>query len=177
MRTALALITVLCVAACGSSGQAGGGTATNAKASAGQLLQFSRCMRSHGLPQFPDPSGGRLQFSPGSGLSPQSPAFQTAQKACRRLLPGGGPGAFKPTKAQFAAALAFSKCMRSHGLPHFPDPLGSVPAGSGPIISLHGMLFRPGAGMDPMSPAFQQAASHCGVRLPGRPRGPDASKS
>jgi hypothetical protein len=169
MRTALALITVLCLAACGASGSSGG-TGTSAKASASQLLQFSRCMRSHGVPNFPDPSsGGGIQITPGSGRDPRSPAFQAAQKACRPRLPGGGPGAIKPTKAQYAAGLAFAKCMRSHGEPNFPDPIRSVPAGSGPIISLQGMMFKPGQGTDPRSPAFQQAAAHCGIRLPKPP--------
>jgi hypothetical protein len=28
------------------------------------------------------------------------------------------------------------------------------------------MLFQPGPGLDPVSPAFQQAAAQCGIRLP-----------
>lgn len=166
MRTVLALITVLCVAACGGSGQSGGtGTGASAKTAFDQILTFARCMRGHGVPNFPDPSsGGGIQIGP--GLNPQSPAFQAAQKACGKLLPAGGPAAQKPTKAQFVAGLAFAKCMRTHGLPHFPDPLASVPNGSGPIISLRGMLFQPGPGLDPVSPAFQQAAAQCGIRLP-----------
>lgn len=176
MRTALALITALCVtsglAACGGSGApGGGGTATSAKADFATLLKFSQCMRAHGLPNFPDPgAGGGLQFTPSSGMNPQSPAVQAAQKACRKLMPGGGPGGpIKATHAQFVAALAFARCMRAHGVPHFPDPVSSIPAGSGPIISLRGMMFKPGPGMDPRSPAFQQAASHCGIRLPPPP--------
>ncbi len=170
MRTAFALITVLCVAACGGGSGQSGGTATSAKAGFSQALKFSQCMRANGVPNFPDPSnGGGIQISRGSGLNPQSPAFQAAQKACGRLLPGGGPGARKPTRAEFVAGLAFARCMRTHGLPHFPDPLASAPSGSGPIISLRGMMFKPGQGLDPLSPAFQQAASHCGVRLPPPP--------
>jgi hypothetical protein len=169
MRLALALITVLCVAACGASGSSGG-TGTSAKADFGQFLLFSKCMRSHGVPNFPDPSSrGGIQFTPGSGLNPQSPAFQAAQKVCRPKLPGGGPGAIKATKAQFAAALRFAKCMRTHGLPNFPDPISSVPAGGGPIISVHGMMFRPGQGISPLEPAFRQAAARCGVSLPKPP--------
>jgi hypothetical protein len=167
MRTALALITVFCVAACGGSGQSGG-TGTSAKAASDQALKFATCMRANGVPNFPDPSsgGGGLNIEPGSGLNPQSPAFQAAQKQCGKLLPGGGPGPRKPTKAQFVAALAFARCMRTHGLPHFPDPLASFRSGSGPFISLRGMMFQPGPGLNPQSPAFQQAASHCGLGPP-----------
>jgi hypothetical protein len=54
-------------------------------------LKFARCMRSHGV-NVPDPQvgggGGFLRLGPASGVNPQSPAFQTAQKACRNLLPG-----------------------------------------------------------------------------------------
>lgn len=173
MRTALALITVLCLAvgvgACGGSA-ASGVTGTSAKATESAFLQFSKCMRAHGVPSFPDPSSsGGVRLTPGSGLHPQSPAFQAAQKICRPRLPGGGPGAIKATRAQYAAALTFAKCMRRHGQANFPDPVASVPAGSGPIISLHGMMFRPGPGMNPLSPAFQQAASQCGVTMPKPP--------
>ncbi len=165
MRTALALITMLCLAGCGGGSGQSGATATNAKASSDQALKFSNCMRSHGVPNFPDPgSGGGIEIPLGSALKPQSPAFQAARRTCGKLLPGGGPGAHRPTRAQFVAALAFAKCMRAHGLPHFPDPLSSSP-GSGPLIALQGMIFRPGPGFDPRLPAFQQAASHCGLRL------------
>jgi hypothetical protein len=168
MRTALVLITVLCVAACGGSGAGqSAGTGTTARSATNQGLQFARCMRAQGVPNFPDPSAsGGINITPGSGLDPQSPAFRGAQKACGKLLPGGGPGVRKPTKAQFEAGLAFARCMRTHGLPHFPDPLASAPSGSGPIISLRGMMFKPGPGLEPQSPAFGQAASHCGLRLP-----------
>ena len=169
MRTALAVITALCVAACGGSDRSGG-TGTNAATGFNQALKFSQCMRANGVPNFPDPgAGGGIQIPIGSALKPQSPAFQAAQQKCRKLLPGGGPGPRKATAAQFAAALAFAKCMRSHGLPHFPDPLASFPAGSGPIISLRGMMFQPGPDLKPGSPGFQQAASHCGLRLPPAP--------
>jgi hypothetical protein len=53
-------------------------------------LNFAKCMRSHKVPNFPDPkvissSGGNQQvYLPGITL--QSPAFQAAAKAC-----GGGP--------------------------------------------------------------------------------------
>jgi hypothetical protein len=65
-----------------------------AKAQA-QMLKFSACMRSHGLPNFPDPTfsggGAQLRVDRKSGLNPNSPQFQAAQKACQKLMPGGGP--------------------------------------------------------------------------------------
>jgi hypothetical protein len=48
-------------------------------------------MRSHGVPNFPDPvfsgNGSRLQLS--GGVNPAAPAFKAAQKACGSPLPGG----------------------------------------------------------------------------------------
>ncbi|HEY1713280.1 MAG TPA: hypothetical protein VGG07_10285, partial [Solirubrobacteraceae bacterium] len=114
-------------------------------------------------------SAGGINIQQGSGIDPQSPAFQAAQQACRKVIPGGAGGPIKATKAQFTKALAFARCMRTHGVPRFPDPVASIPGGSGPIVSLAGMLFKPGQGLDPQSPAFQQAASHCGVSLPKPP--------
>src|ERR1700759_1827375 len=169
MRTLLALITVLCLAACGAAG-AGGGTGTNAASGVKQGLKLAQCMRAHGVSNFPDPdSGGGINIRVGSGIDPQSPAFQAAQKACRADMPPGAGGPIKPSKAQFAKALPFAKCMRTHGLPRFPDPRASAPRGSGPIVALGGMLFKPGQGLDPQSPAFQEGAARWGVDLPKPP--------
>ncbi len=63
-----------------------------------QELKFSACMRSHGVPKFPDPvfsDGGRrtqLRIDSRSGIDPNSPIFQAAQKACQKLMPDGGKG-------------------------------------------------------------------------------------
>jgi hypothetical protein len=100
MRTVLALITVLCVAACGGSGSGFGDTGTSAKAASAQALKFASCMRAYGVPELPGPRlRRRLQFAPGSGLNRQSPAFQAARRACGKLQPGGGPGPRKATQA------------------------------------------------------------------------------
>ena len=51
-------------------------------------LKFSRCMRSHGAPDFPDPSAsGGIRFGGGiSGLDPAAPLFRVAQRTCISLL-------------------------------------------------------------------------------------------
>ena len=53
-------------------------------------------MRAHGLPDFRDPPvehNGVIQLrAPGSGIDHNSPQFRVGQPACRKLLPGGGPG-------------------------------------------------------------------------------------
>jgi hypothetical protein len=52
-------------------------------------IAFARCMRAHGLPNFPDPtfSGANQQLKLGPGLNPNSPAVLQASKACG--LPNG----------------------------------------------------------------------------------------
>ena len=60
-----------------------------------QLLEFSSCMRSHGIKDFPDPSNGGLRVSvhPGSDIDPSNPTFQDARKACQKYLPFKGVAA------------------------------------------------------------------------------------
>jgi hypothetical protein len=63
------------------------------------LLKYAECMRANGVPDFPDPVGGSLQFNratmPPDELT--SPAFQKAVKVCTQQTgvhlsgPGGTP--------------------------------------------------------------------------------------
>lgn len=60
-------------------------------------LKFSACMRSHGEPSFPDPSGGGSAHmrigGPGSGIAPSSPLFKAASRACLQYFgPAGSEG-------------------------------------------------------------------------------------
>jgi hypothetical protein len=88
-----------------------------------KALAYSRCMRSHGVPSFPDPSSGGVIPK----ISPQelgSPQFRAAARACQRLLPAGADDMFPPGEVQqlLIGMLRFSQCMRSHGVPNWPDP-------------------------------------------------------
>jgi hypothetical protein len=58
-----------------------------------QALKFVACMRSHGLPDMPDPvmQGGGVNQQLPRGTNPSSPVFQSAQRACQKLLPVGPP--------------------------------------------------------------------------------------
>jgi hypothetical protein len=127
-------------------------------------LKFSECMRSHGVPNFPDPNAaGAIQAS---GLNPGSTSFQDATKSCRHLLPNGGV----PTPAEQATALAqalkFSQCMRSHGITGFPDPQ-SVPGGGIRIAIRSGQ----GSNLTPTNPQFQAAQKACQSLTGGGPLG------
>ena len=162
----LLLTAVLGVAACGSSRPNTGGStsAQNDPASSGKALALAKCMRSHGVSNFPDPTGGELrlqvQKTPNStsvnGVEVNGPAFQNAMQACRSYLPNGGhPSAAQTAKVK-AQALAMSRCMRSHGVPDFPDPKFQAAPGGGFGIRIGG------PGVDPNSPAFQAAQTACG---------------
>ena len=117
-----------------------------------QFFAYSRCMRSHGVRDFPDPttSGGAISISrmggPGSDLNVHNPTYEAANQACRTLEPGRG---LAPTLSsqKIAAEVNWARCMRSHGLPSFPDPNGQ------------GAFDR--NKFDENSPAFQTASNAC----------------
>ncbi len=55
------------------------------------MLRWAKCIRAHGVPNFPDPTSQGLRISPSSGIDLNAPAFLTAQKACQKdsLTVGG----------------------------------------------------------------------------------------
>ena len=164
-RTPRCWLSLAAVAACGmwlaGCGSSGHVSTTGADATSG--LQFARCMRAHGVSNFPDPdSSGRIELSPGEA---QSPAFDSAQQACHGLLPKlGGPPSM--TASQRQQALRFAECMRANGQPDFPDPTETAPSGATRVLVLRGLVFALGPGIDPKSPGFRQAATKCGVTPP-----------
>jgi hypothetical protein len=141
----LALVAlVMMAAACSSTpkspGVAGEGSpnSTNAASTGGpqssgalaEMMAYSKCMRSRGILDFPNPTpnpggpGGSFSQS-GNGqdddLDHSNPRYQAANKACQRLLPDAGriPA---PSAKLLAEELHMAACMRSHGVPNFPDP-------------------------------------------------------
>jgi hypothetical protein len=122
-------------------------------------------MRSNGVPNFPDPSsGGGIHIPDGSGISPRSPAFQSAQQACAKLLPGGGPGSHHASEQQKLQMLQTSECMRQHGISGFPDPTLSPPTALGgfsQVIGRGGVFVAIPKTIDTGSPAFREAAAAC----------------
>ena len=118
------------------------------------LFAYVRCMRSHGIADFPDPtpdpggSGGGLSLSgrPGSDLNPGNPQFSAANRACHSLQPGGSQSP-QSSAQRVAAAVKLAHCMRSHGVPSFPDPNGQ------------GAFDR--NKLDASSPSFEAALKAC----------------
>jgi hypothetical protein len=159
------------VAACGSSSP---NTTTDPSSSgAGKDasgVAFASCIRAHGVPNFPDPTnngqgGIQIQQSQrsGSGASTEvngvlvnGPAFQTAMSDCKSYLPHGGTPSAAQTAAMKAKALSMARCMRSHGVPNFPDPKFQTGPNGGIGVQIGG------PGLDPSSPSFQAAQKDCG---------------
>jgi hypothetical protein len=152
------------VANAGSSSTAA--TSSSAPSGKAGALAYSQCMRSHGIKDFPDPnSNGQIQLSagPGSDLLPTNPQFNAAQQACKSLMPG--PGTPAQQRRDLAAALKFARCMRSHGVPNFPDPTSQT----GPQTQSQsgGGSSQGTNGIDPNSPQFKAANQACKSLTPG----------
>lgn len=159
------------VAQLGSSTPRQGSTDPTRMGKYAAALAYSRCMRSHGIANFPDPSqvGDRIQISgSGPGIDRQSPAFESAQGSCRHLLPGGGQPTHADQKRELARMLHISQCMRARGVTGFPDPTLSSPsdrAGYGEIMSNDGVWLAIPNSIDVHSPAFRQTAATCKLEL------------
>jgi hypothetical protein len=134
--TALLAAIALLVAACTSS-SGGPGVANVGSSSAGASsspsgsvsngpLAFSQCMRSHGIPNFPDPgSNGSVQKETAQQLGVSSSQYQAATSGCGQLLPNSDQGGLSQAQIQqaWSGTRNFAQCMRSHGVSNWPDPL------------------------------------------------------
>lgn len=152
-------------AGCGSSNEKPNSSETSQSQSgqsfASAAYKYAACIRSHGVPNFPNP---QVHNGPGShGISQAvpagvgtSPKFAAAQKACKGLMPGPeGESAAQHSAHQHARAnamLAFAQCLRAHGLPSFPDPTAQGQISPTTIRA---------AGVDLQAPSFLTAAKAC----------------
>lgn len=165
-RLGFLAVLVICGAflltACGDSAKPGQGPASAGSQEPGPL-GFAACVRTNGVPNFPDPnSDGQFVLTQNNGsrllngvaVDLDSPKFEAAYEACQSLLP---PSSNAQGEDQMADALVkFAACMRQNGVPNFPDPNqqgGKVLMGSG--------------GLDPNAPEFQQALQSCRDELSG----------
>lgn len=105
-------------------------------------------MRANGVPRYPDPaSGGRLPKGDAQAFGVSDSQFHAAQRTCQHLLPTGGSfdeqaheciqaGDCPPALVQqmLTADRKFAQCMRSHGVPNWPDP--TIGPNGGPIFKV-----------------------------------------
>lgn len=156
---ALVLIAMVALlSACGSSApaktSAGGSGGNNTAANVDEAVKFAECMRDNGVSDFPDPdASGQFVYGikAGSSLDPRTTAWKQAISACNNLEPPGLiPTTF--TSQQIVARLKFAQCIRTNGVPDFPDP-----SDHGPLINVKNAQSNP---------QLQSAIQKCRAFLP-----------
>ena len=166
---------VLLAAACssGSPSAAGSGGSSSAGGSqTSQLLAFAGCMRSNGVPNFPDPHSSD-KFPSWQQLGVSRSQYQAAMNACKQLLPNGGNAPnLAEVQQERTALLPFARCMRFRGVSNWPDPsVYTNPDGDTAVvfnfIGIHGL---DGNGFD--SPRVQRTVQQCSHLLPPSHGGP-----
>ncbi len=173
---AVAAAVTMLATACGGGGASSSASApTYAHAPTyAQKIALAQCMRSHGVPNFPDPnasgsytltSNGSIEGAGGSSIDIDSSQAQAAYGDCRHLVPGAPSISQLEQDVQqekqrqeqaLPMLLKYSQCMRSHGVPNFPD-LGQSHRSPPPGNS---------AAINPNSPQFQAASTACQHLLP-----------
>lgn len=159
---AASAVIALLGAGCGSGQNSSTGTGGSHPGTslATAAFKYSRCMRDHGVPNFPDPQVSadhngqqtlRLVAPASVGGTPQ---FKAGGTACRGILPAprnGGP-AGQQGHARLADVLSFARCMRDHGVNNFPDPTAQ-----GQLT----LEMVSAAGVDLQAPSVRSAALAC----------------
>jgi hypothetical protein len=153
-----------------------GGSTSSSSADAGvsaayqQALAYSQCMRTHGVPDFPDPNAnGTTIVPPSSSITSNSGQLAAANNACQQLQPGGDATPPAQTPQELAQSLRLAQCIRTHGVPDFPDP-GSAPVGA----SAGGKSKNGGLASMMNSPQAQVALRTCRslLHIPPKPGQP-----
>jgi len=146
----LAAALLLLITACSRPGQPSGQNQVQQQQA--RALAYARCMRAHGVPNYPDPtftSNGVTNHSP-QGVDPNSPTYKAAEQDCAKYRPG--PGSQSPQQEAQAKqdGTKLAQCMHSHGFPDFPEPNNQ-----GVIV------INPSDGIDTNSSKYQNAFNHC----------------
>jgi hypothetical protein len=157
---ALALLAAACSGSPSSTGPGGSSTGHGGSPNAGgsanspSAVGYSGCLRSHGVPNYPDPgSGGAIPKGTAQQFGVSSSQYQAARTACQHLLPTAG-GSFDQQQQQCYVAgdcppaivqealnqlRTFARCMRSHGVPNWPDPAADSQGGPYFNVSAQGI--------------------------------------
>jgi len=157
VMAAAALLAAACSGSPSSTGSGGSPTA-GGSANSSPAVAYSRCVRAHGVPNFPDPdSNGQLpkEAAVRALREVSDSRAKAATNACANLNPAeqGSPTLTAPEQQDYLRAAA---CMRSHGITNFPDP--TFPGGH-----VEGAIP---ASIDTKSRQFTQAAQTCSKLIP-----------
>jgi hypothetical protein len=140
------------ISGCSPSGCSSPAASASAEAIA---VKFSGCMRSHGVTEFPGPtigSNGLPSFGPTLNVDGGAPVYNAADQACKKDSLSSLAPQTRAAKAKANhAALKYAVCVRSNGVPDFPDPNGQ---GRIQINHATGVL-------ESSSPQFQKAQTAC----------------
>jgi hypothetical protein len=130
-----------------------------------EALDYSHCMRTHGVPSFPDPNRGGVIPKVGlQQLGVSSAAFQAAQKTCQHLLPNLGQSSQAWDQHTMNALWKFARCVRSHGVANWPDPLAESDPGQ---PGTPGFPRQLPPGINTNSPQVKYAMDKCQHLIPG----------
>jgi hypothetical protein len=175
LLTAAAAGISLLAAACGGSSAETNTFAPGATYA--QALAFTKCMRSHGVPQFPAPNGqGDFNNAQVEALENNNSQAEDAIHQCRSVLPNAGTGLTAEQiqeiqQQNLRNAVKAAHCMRAHGIENFPDPAGTTQA-SGinwqPVTSA-----EQAGGFNQNSPSYEAAFMACNGKLVGGPIPPN----
>ena len=121
----LMLLKVACSGSPSSTGS-GGSSEAGGSSNSQKALVYAQCVRSNGVPDYPDPvvnPYGVIAFGrSNNNYSVSQSRLQAAENACRLLLPSGSQPSQAEQQQQLSNELKFAQCMRSHGMPNWPDP-------------------------------------------------------
>ncbi|HET6172230.1 MAG TPA: hypothetical protein VFD90_06485 [Gaiellales bacterium] len=136
------------------------GATTTQTGTIASAFAFARCMRSYGIPGWPDPNS--QGFFDKSKLRPLGLSVSRVRALeegpCNIPLPS--PQAYTITPADRAAYLKAAACMRSHGFPDFPDP----------TFPDNNVTLNIPSSINRNSPRFKSAATTCTELIrPGLP--------
>jgi len=163
-RTAVAIIATAALAllgGCGGTRTSAGAGSPNGRTSANspatnsqKMLAFSRCVREHSVPNYPDPgSNGQVAKETAQQLGVSNSRLQAALNACEHLLPNTGNVDDNPAALHqwWNQMQRFAQCMHAHGVPNWPGPTPYPQDPVRPTFNLHaaGIGFHPGTGSQP----------------------------
>lgn len=182
--TALVLLAAACSGGSPSSAGSGGSPSAGGSTATPSAVGYSQCMRSHGVPNFPDPNGsGEIPKATAQQLGVSSSQYQTAQTACAHLLPNSGEASQADIQQMMSGMRGFAQCMRSHGVSNWPDP--STDRAGYPIFYLHNKIDENSPQIvttihacQPLLPQSGSLSIPGGVAMcPGDRPGPDATSA
>ena len=159
---------LLLTAACGSGTSSSSTSSTSGTSSSGiggvsvahasDELGLARCLRAHGVPNYPDPNASG-QEPPGAKQLIFTPHGQAAVGACSSWSKRIRNDDAAQNQVVTGEYVRFARCMRAHGLPDFPDP--AYAEGRVEFV-----LSASQDGFDPHSPQVLAKAHQCESVLP-----------